>query len=218
MWSQKHLLILYGITLILIMTLGTIPSSWAIQKWVFRDTVTEHGATVEVTGQGPIHVISGVEWNLTVYVRVVRLNQSTPIHPIGINITEVCVREFIIQETHQLQSCFGLHDGFFFLLESELWIYNASLDWWVDLGHFSDNFQSEVRFSVIWDVIPNHGDSQRVEYWSNSNTIQYHYTATPPPSPYFIPILGFPLEAVLLALILTIGVLIHHRRQTNPKA
>lgn len=215
MRSQKYLLTLFGVALVLVMTLGTIPSSMAIQKWTSRDTVSEYGATVEVTGQGPIYVISGVEWNLTVYVRVVELNQSAPTYPIGINITEVCVRVFIVQETHHVDSCFGLPDQFVFLTEQELWIYNASLDWWIDLGHFSDNFQATVRFNVVWDVVSSFGISQRVEYWSNSSTIQYHYTATPPTTPYFIPIPGFPLEVVLLTLILTIGVFVYQRRRNR---
>jgi hypothetical protein len=180
-----------------------------------QETVSEQGATVEVIGQGPQQVVSGRAWNLTVWVSLEALNQSAPLHPIGINITEICVSEYIIEATHSVQSCFGLQDQWYFLTEGEQWNHTVTPKWWANLSASSQTYLANVSFGVVWDVIFSIGNPATIEYWSESFTILYHYTATPPPTPPIIPIPSFPHEAVFLALTLTIGIFVFRRRKTR---
>lgn len=205
----KGRLLIFGVVVFLLVGIcGTGTSHAFAPMWSSQETMFKYGASVEFSGEGPNRIVSTDPWVFTVSARVLTLNQSAT----AVTITAIRLISAVYDE--DVSSYIGLREDVT-LNESESWTKSVFRDeFWLYLGDTADQFPMNITFGLVWLVQLDSTSSSEIEYWSEIITIQLFYIPTTTPTPTF-PIPGFPFEAVLLTLIITLALFSHRCRQNN---
>lgn len=195
------MLVSFG-TLFLAAFFSVLPLGGSLAMWYAQGTVSEHGATVAVSAQGPNHVYTGHRWSFWVSVLVLALNESAPFEAVAVNVTEVRLEEIDAAASHRWTP-----QGAMSLTEGARW--NETFNSGIILYSGGSEYvlQVDVQMVVVWQVITSSGAAHRVEYWSPPFHYDFHYEQHPPP---IIP--GFPFEAIYVGIALVLVYFLVYRR------
>ncbi len=200
------MLVAFGFWL-LVTFFAAVPFGGSVALWNAQGTLSEHGATVAVSAQGPDHVYTNDRLSFWVDVEVLLLNQSEPFNAVAVNVTEIRLEETDAATSHRWtpQESLSLTEGASWneTFKGRLILYTGGEEYTV---------QVEVQLVVVWYVLTGSGSSHRTEYWSSPFRYDFHYKVRPTA---IIP--GFPWSAILLTILITFGVVVSQRHMKSQK-
>ncbi|MDO8123942.1 MAG: hypothetical protein Q6364_06145 [Candidatus Hermodarchaeota archaeon] len=191
-----HYAIRSAAILILFLLATCLNKTTTATPWLINDTVTEYGATLEITAQGEPNIVMNTSYFSSLQVHVISLNQTSPHNATSVHITEYSAK---------LQGQGWSHGQEDYLDESlqegEFWNHTFVTNFWLRVENPAPTNITYI-FTIVFEVQTLTGFSPAVTYTTSPAIL----TLFPIIMPNLLPIsilLPFAVVTIVVIIIVT---------------